>query len=166
MEEEQKNQIYELLEKIKINDNNKDLVEKIRKDLEEDNMLSMFEALKKLKEQSFELKDEEENENEEEQFMNENQAVEEIASIYPAELGKDDLERKFIGLLLNEPKSIAIYYFKYNECFFANADLLNIYKMILFTDAEKYAPEAAKRDFNFAKVTEESNRFKETLTEN
>ena len=39
------------------------------------------------------------------------------------------VDEKFIGLLLNEPKSIAIYYFKYNECFFANADLLNIYKM-------------------------------------
>ena len=38
--------------------------------------------------------------------------------------------------------------------------LLEVYKMILFTDADKYTPVIAKQNFNFANVTEEINSLK------
>lgn len=171
-ENEQKNKIYDLLNSIKVTQKNKDIIEKIKNDLEENNILSVIESLKELKEQSLEIEqqvDTNEKENDEniEEDMFKNRITESvnISNMYSPILAKDDLEKEFIGMLLNEPKSISVYYFKYNECFFANDDLLNVYKMILFTEAEKYAPEVAKQNFNFAKVTEESNRLKEILKE-
>ena len=171
-ENEQKNKIYDLLNSIKVTKKNKEIIEKIKNDLEENNILSVIESLKELKEQSLEIEqqvDTNEKENDEnikdDMFKNGTKESVNISNMYSPILAKDDLEKEFIGMLLNEPKSISVYYFKYNECFFANDDLLNVYKMILFTEAEKYAPEAAKQNFNFAKVTEESNRLKEILKE-
>ena len=164
LDDEQKNKISAWLDKIKITDENREIVEETRECLKNNDVITMYENLKKL--ENSELKTEEEMEQEEFNTDNENDYEdEENIDIYPDKLGKDDLEKLFIGLLLNEPKSIAVYYFKNDECFFANEKLLNIYKMILFTDAEKYAPEAAKKDFNFAKVTDEANRLKEVLKE-
>ena len=57
--------------------------------------------------------------------------------------------------MLNDLKLISVYYFVHNECEFLDDELLEIYKTIIFTDAEKYAPERAKTDFNFAKTTNE-----------
>ena len=70
---------------------------------------------------------------------------------YPPELSDTTLERRYIGLLLNEIKAISVYYFVYDECFFIDELLLNIYKKILFTDGEKYAPGIAKDKFNFSR---------------
>ena len=70
---------------------------------------------------------------------------------YPDELASDTLEKIFIGILLNEVKDISMYYFLYDDCYFVNEDYLNIYKQILFTDGEKYAPGVAKEGFNFGK---------------
>lgn len=173
LDKEQKDKIYNWLDKVKITDENKDIVEKVRDCLENDDIIVLYENLKKL--ENAELKTEEEMLEDADEFNEEKDEIEEFVSqdnnedeenidIYPSKLGKDDLEKLFIGLLLNEPKSIAVYYFKQDECYFANEKLLNIYKMILFTDAEKYAPEVAKRNFSFAKVTNESNRLKESLT--
>lgn len=74
---------------------------------------------------------------------------------YPQDLSNDKLEKVYISLLLNNPKLIAKYYFLFEDCFFENPELLNIYKSILFTEGSDYAPEFAKRGFNFAKKTEE-----------
>ena len=174
LDKEQKDKIYNWLEKVKITDENRDVVEKVKECLENDDIIVLYENLKKL--ENAELKTEEEMLEDTDKFNEEKVKTEEFIpqddseaeeniDIYPSKLGKDDLEKLFIGLLLNEPKSIAVYYFKQDECFFANEKMLNIYKMILFTDAEKYAPEIAKRNFSFAKVTNESNILKESLTE-
>ncbi len=174
LDQEQKDKIYNWLDRIKITDENREIVDKVRECLDNDDIIVLYENLKKL--ENAELKTEEEmledtdkfNEEKvktEEFIPQEDSEAEENIDIYPSKLGKDDLEKLFIGLLLNEPKSIAVYYFKQDECFFANEKMLNIYKMILFTDAEKYAPEIAKRNFSFAKVTNESNILKESLTE-
>ncbi|MBQ3413955.1 MAG: hypothetical protein IJH39_01105 [Clostridia bacterium] len=169
MDEEQKQKLYAWLDKIKETDENRELIETTRQNIADDDMISMYENLQKLesmnlevKEETFEEKAQRDAEN---NYENEDDSEENI-DIYPDKLARDDLEKLFIGLLLNEPKSIAVYYFTYEECYFANEKLLNIYKMILFTDAEKYAPEVAKRNFNFARVTEEANRYKDILTEN
>ncbi len=69
---------------------------------------------------------------------------------YPEELRRLDLEIIFIGLLLNNPAAISMYYFTFNICLFADPRMLNIYKGILFTEGEAYAPAIAKEQFNFA----------------
>lgn len=86
-----------------------------------------------------------------------------IETIYPKELINTKLEERYIGTLLNELKSIAKYYIVFDDCYFADDRLLEIYKMILFTDAEKYAPTVAKDKFNFANISYEINTLKTKL---
>ena len=86
-------------------------------------------------------------------------------SIYPPELSSTMLEERYIGMLLNDLKSIVKYYILYDDCFFSDSRLQEIYKIILFTDAEKYAPNQAKEKFNFANVTYEINKLKVRLKE-
>lgn len=66
----------------------------------------------------------------------------------PPQLANIQLEYAYLGLLFNNPKGISVYYFKYDECFFSNDALENLYKIILFQDGEKYAPPQAKDRFN------------------
>ena len=107
------------------------------------------------------IKNEEQKENEVEEVNNFIEPEEE--SIYPSSLADTSLEKDFIGLLLNEIKAISVYYFMYDDCYFADENLLNIYKKILFTDGERYAPVRAKEGFNFAKETEELYNLKNRL---
>ena len=92
-----------------------------------------------------------------------NQKEKNNASEYPGKLGDTTLERRYVGLILNQIKSIAIYYFTYDEAYFNDDLLLNIYKKILFTDGEKYAPGKAKEKFNFSKETNEIYERKNEL---
>ncbi|MBR3325199.1 MAG: hypothetical protein IKG14_04055 [Clostridia bacterium] len=82
---------------------------------------------------------------------------------YPDELSDTKLERIYIGLLLNEIKAISVYYFTFDDCYFVDEMLLNIYKKILFTDGEKYAPKIAKEKFNFSKESQELYEIKNAL---
>lgn len=82
---------------------------------------------------------------------------------YPEELSDEELEEIYIGLLLDKPEAIVKYYFVFDECYFENPELLNLYKRILFTDGESYAPEIAKKGFNFPKDTEDADAFAEEV---
>ena len=82
---------------------------------------------------------------------------------YPNLLADTTLERRYIGLILNQIKAIAIYYFTYDETYFVDDMLLNIYKKILFTDGEKYAPIKAKDKFNFSRESEELYEMKNAI---
>ena len=82
---------------------------------------------------------------------------------YPPELADTSLERRYIRLLLNEIKAISVYYFLFDDCFFVDDLLLNIYKKILFTDGEKYAPVIAKEKFNFSKESQELYEVKNMI---
>lgn len=97
--------------------------------------------------------DEEVEETEEAKKQNEvhEEPVEEadFSSIYPEELNDERLEYIFVGLLLNNPKAISMYYFLYEDCHFANQDLLNIYKSVVFREGEAYIPAAGKEKFTF-----------------
>ena len=75
--------------------------------------------------------------------------------IYPDELSDFDLENIYIGLLLNDPKAIGMYYFLFENCYFEDPSMLNIYKSVLFTEGQAYASEDAKRNFNFSKDSKE-----------
>lgn len=85
--------------------------------------------------------------------------------IYPEELSDEELEEIYIGLLLDNPEAIVKYYFVFDECYFENPELLNLYKRILFTDGEAYAPEIAKKGFNFPRDTEDTDAFAEEIKE-
>ena len=71
-----------------------------------------------------------------------------VDDLNPAALTNVQLEYAFLGMLFNNPKGISVYYFKYDECFFSNEVLENLYKIILFQDGEQYAPAIAKDKFN------------------
>ena len=171
-ENSQTQKIYKLLENVKVKDYNKEIIEEIKKYLEYDNVAKAVDGLRELQKRELEYsKKTKASGNEEDDDISEEYDYEdsiddeetEFSTTYPRSLAKDDLERKFIGMLLNEPKAISVYYFPNKECFFINEDILNIYKTILFVDAEKYASENAKAGFNFAKNSEESDKLKVEL---
>lgn len=85
------------------------------------------------------------------------------STTYPKELQKIAYEQAFIGSLLYNPKLITKFYFLYDETYFDDPEMLNIYKSILFTEAASYTPEPAKRGFNFAKITEYVQKLKINL---
>ena len=82
---------------------------------------------------------------------------------FPEKLADTTLETIYIGLLLNEISAISVYYFTYDDCYFADEMLLNIYKKVLFTDGEKYAPRVAKEKFNFSKESPRLYNIKNKL---
>ena len=82
---------------------------------------------------------------------------------FPEQLADTTLETIYIGLLLNEISAISVYYFTYDDCYFADEMLLNIYKKVLFTDGEKYAPRVAKEKFNFSKESPRLYNIKNKL---
>ena len=74
----------------------------------------------------------------------------EVGLNYPEKLRRLDLECIYIGLLLNNPAAISMYYYVLSICLFADPRMMNIYKGVLFTEGEAYAPSQAKEGFNFA----------------
>ena len=157
MEQDKINKIYEILNKIPITEENNQIIEEIKQELLNNNYI---EALKKMEELS--------NINNEEEKQKKTAKKEKIEEkkeegIYPKKLSNKELEQIYMGLLLTEPKLIVKYYFLYEDCFFEDEEVLNAYKSVLFTEGGAYTPEAAKNNFNFAKDTEESYKFKNEL---
>lgn len=155
MEESKIKKIYEILNNIPVTEKNKDLIEEIRSELLNEDYVKAFkkiEELSNLKEEPEEVEIEEDEEPEED-------------GIYPKQLSDINLERIYIGMLLNDPKQIVKFYFKFEECYFEDADALNAYKSVLFTEGGAYSSEEAKANFNFAKDNEESYIFKSKLKE-
>ena len=164
------NQLLESLNQIHVtNEADKGLIEEIKEDLRNN---EIADAMKKL--QVFNSRRENDEDVDEEEFeveekpkkqgksKNKESDISE-ESTYPKELQNDKLERTYLGLLLNNPKSISMYYFVYDECLFDNENFINIYKGVLFTEGAKYSSEQAKRNFNFGKVTKEIMDLKEEL---
>ncbi len=86
-------------------------------------------------------------------------------SMYPEKLRDDELEKDYVGLLLNNPKLITKYYILFEECYFDDQSLLNIYKSILFTEGGKFTPEIAKKGFSFSVDNSETYQQKQNLRE-
>ena len=53
----------------------------------------------------------------------------------------------------------------FNDCYFEDDELLNLYKSVLFTEGEAYAPQIAKDGYNFAKENAETYNQKKILKE-
>ena len=106
------------------------------------------------------LKDDEEND--EDEIIPE---MEENTNTYPKELVNEELEEVYMSLLIANPKAISMFYILYEDCYFENEELLNLYKSILFTEGEAYAPQIAKDGYNFAKENAETYNQKRILKE-
>ena len=156
MNEENIEKIDELMKQIKITDKNAEIVEKIKEDLLNKNYIEAMKGIEKINI----LKNEEEHEDD---IKVEKIEEAETEGIYPKELQDEKLERQYISLLLTDPKYIVKFYILFEDCFFEDKDLLNIYKSILFTEGGAYSLERAKRNFSFARDTEESLTLKSDL---
>ena len=131
--------LYDILDVLEDSGENPNKIDAIRELIEDGYIVEAVNEIKKIKENN---NDEEENDEIEEKKENE--------SIYPQKLIDKDLEETYIGLLLNNPKLISKYYILFEECYFDDESMLNIYKSILFTEGGKYTSEKAKEGFNFA----------------
>ena len=161
-------ELSEMLNSIQINKDNIDVVNEAKKYIQREEYRVALRILKEgidekdliKKEEPKKENEEEVDEGSEEETEDEEDEVKKYQNIYPKELRSTTIERQYIGMLLNDLPSISKYYILYDDCYFADLRLLEIYKMILFTDADKYTPVIAKEKFNFANVTEEINALK------
>lgn len=184
--------VYETLNDIKETDENSVLLASAKKKIENRQLVDALDDLKKLKEMGYELVDkktsanklnikekvnesnditidtninyEEDKEDEEEEEISYTTDFDKNDQIdYPPKLADFSIEEKYIAALLNNLKAISVYYFTYDECQFLNPELLNMYKIIIFTDADKYAPEVAKEKFRLPNKTLASDILKRQL---
>ena len=191
MENEGIENLANLIERIEITEENREQINQIKKLIENKDYTKVIQILNELKnEGKIKLKDtviqtiihnEEENneaelgEEEFKEFIEEQEELEEEDeeeihvvkndndNVYPKELSNIELEEEYIGLLLETPKAISMYYIIHKDCFFESNELLNIYKSILFTEGQAYAPQIAKDEFNFAKEGPEIYKMKVQL---
>jgi len=157
--------IYQILDMIEVTNDNKKEIKKIQELVDSKEYELALNEIKKLKISSSGNKMKTKKKDSDKILEEEEEIIEKKEKIYPEELSNNEIEEIFIGLLLNTPQSISMYYFLYDECCFENEDLYNIYRSILFTEGEKYASEIAKKDYNFSKDTEESFILKRKLKE-
>lgn len=158
MEESKIKKIYEILNSISITSENENVIEEIKEELLNKDYIEALNKIEKLNQMQKEEKTEKENQKQEKK-------KEEEEGKYPKKLSNKELEQTYMGLLLSEPKSIVKYYFLYEECYFEDEEVLNVYKSVLFTEGGSYTPEIAKKDFNFAKDSEKLYYFKSELKE-
>ena len=156
MVNETERKLYEIINQIPVTEDNRKKITEIKLTVQAG---EYKEALAKLKELNEE--DKKKLEEEEENVVEENEE-----GMFPAELKNPELERIYMGLLLENPKSISRYYYVYRECYFEDDEILNVYKSVLFTEGGKYTPEIAKDGFNFSKDSEEVYKFKNELKKN
>lgn len=162
MENEKIQRLRALINSITVTEKNEKLIIELKGLLETENYEAIIEKigeLKKINELDVEedIKEEEEDEDEE---IEENEEKIQKLEKFPKEISNEELEKKYIGMLLEDPKLIVRYYFLYEECYFEDDALLNLYKRVLFTDGAEYASEEAKRKFNFSKDDEEAYKLK------
>lgn len=163
MKDERIERLKELIDSITITEKNEKLVIELKGLLETGNYEAIISKIGELKKIN-EIKADEEIEEERLKNSQNNQDAEEekIEKLekYPKDISNKDLEKIYIGMLLEDPKLIVRYYFLYEECFFEEEALLNLYKRVLFTEGAEYASEEAKRKFNFSRDDEEAYQLK------
>ena len=159
--------LIELINRIKVTDDNEADVDLMKELIDEKRYTEVIPILNKLKnEKRIILKNSatiEETKKEEKKVKDEENNKEN--EIYPKRLSNIELEERYIGLLLDNPKAISMYYVVHDDCYFESDDMLNLYKSILFTEGQAYAPQIAKNDFNFAKESSETYHIKSQIRE-
>ena len=190
MERDTINKIYQILNNIPVTEENREEVEEIKKLLADGEFIKALEKMKTInitgkkqtnsknkennkkdteinkineKENSNKEEEKEDEEENEEYDYEEDNEEQETYSKYPQELSNIELEHKYIGILLYNPKNIVKYYFLKDECYFEDEQMLNIYKSIIFTEGEMYTTEVVKKGFNFSKDSAEVYELKTKL---
>ena len=148
MNEETLKKIYQLLEHFKDKEDAQEKVLEIRQLLENEDYQI---AIKKLGELT------------NAKFSDEGKQDIPEDNSYPSKLSDNKLEETYIGLLLNDVKQIAKYYFLFDDCYFESADFLNIYKRVLFTEGQAYASPQIKENFNFARNSDKTELLMKPL---
>ena len=162
MDNEKIEKMKDLIERIEITkENQKDIkiVKQLMKQEEYEEVLQMLQELNA--KGKLILINEEEDEDDSEFIAN----TEEDEKIYPDELSNEDLEETYMSLLIANPKAISMFYILFSDCYFEDDELLNLYKSVLFTEGEAYAPQIAKDGYNFAKENAETYNQKKILKE-
>ncbi len=161
MNEEKIDKLYQLINNIPITDDNVQLIEEIKGDLSRGDYISSLKKIEMLGQ-----KKQNSLANEKRKTMNplsEDEEGADMTGLFPRELSDDDLERQYIGLLLADPRLIKKYFYVYEDCYFEDPELLNIYKSIIFTEGGAYTTEQAKKGFSFAKDNEKVYALKSKL---
>ena len=153
MERDNINKLNDLIDRIPVTDDNRDEIKEIKQMLSEGDFKKALERMKGLTYQTKEEK------------KGRKKKVRQKVNEYPSKLSSPKLEAQFIGLLLENPKLIVRYHFLYEECYFEDSELLNIYKSVIFTEGAAYSSEAVKNGFNFSKSSEEVYELKLKLKE-
>ncbi len=168
-------QLYDLLNHIPVTKDNAAKIQEIKDAIGKNDLKKALDGIKELniaiqnkkkelkKRQTKKEKDEQDALEAEKKEFEAEQIKEDEVERFPKELQDLDLEEDYIGLLLYDPRYIVSYNFLYDEVCFQDERMLNLYKSVIFTEGEKYAPEAVKRKFNFAKTTREVYELKKQL---
>lgn len=162
--------LLDLLDKLEAKKGKEDEINEIRQLLIDGNIRLALNKLKELRESlnTSDIDEDDKNQEEDIEKVEEDIAEEEVEfeekveidQNYPRKLQATELEKAYLGLLLNNPKSITMYYYIFEDCLFEDKKLLNIYKSVLFTEGAMYSTEAAKKGFNFPKENKESEKLK------
>lgn len=168
-------QLYDLLNHIPVTKDNAAKIQEIKDAIGKNDLKKALDGIKELniaiqnkkkelkKRKTQKEKDEQDALEAEKKEFEAEQIKEDEVERFPKELQDLDLEEDYIGLLLYDPRYIVSYNFLYDEVCFQDERMLNLYKSVIFTEGEKYAPEAVKRKFNFAKTTREVYELKKQL---
>lgn len=158
MEKENIEKLYELIGKIPSTIRNRGKIEEIKELINQERFKEAIDKVRELGENKIRITGA--RNNIKKKRINNN---EDDGRLFPKKLSNVHLENVFMGLLLTNPKSISRYYFLFEDCFFEDDKILNIYKSVLFTEGGSYTPEIAKQGFNFSKDSEEVYQLKYQL---
>ena len=165
MEQSKNDKLYELINDIPVTEENVDIIKKIKIDLAQRDYQS---ALKKIEMLGQKRNKKANNDKPKRQRKSSKRdAKEELSEMFPKKISNPELERQYIGLLLEDPRLIVKFFYLHDECYFEDPEMLNIYKSVLFTEGGAYSSELAKEGYNFSKdseaVYELKNRLKEEV---
>ena len=158
MERENIDKLNELIERIPATSRNREKIEEIKELINQERFKEAIDKVRDLGQNKIKIvgaRDKVKKKNIENN--------EDDGRLFPKKLSNLHLENIFMGLLLTNPKSISRYYFLFEDCFFEDDKILNIYKSVLFTEGGSYTPEIAKQGFNFSKDSEEVYQLKYQL---
>ena len=142
-------QLFGMLDKIEKTEENEEIVKEIRTAIEEGDYKLAMDKINELNNLEIYIKENDEDEEDNEKkasesqnkdnYYNNDDEGEKEESKYPEKLINEELEESFIGMLLNNPKAISMYYILFEDCYFESGELLDIYKVKLLRSPSKYS---------------------------
>ncbi len=163
MEQNKNDKLYELINSIPVTEENVDIIKKIKIDLAQRDYQSALKKIEMLGQKG--TKKANNDKTKKQKKSSKRDTKEELSEMFPKKISNPELERHYIGLLLNDPRFIVKFFYLHDECYFEDPDMLNIYKSVLFTEGGAYSSELAKEGYNFSKDSEAVYELKNQLKE-